>query len=206
MIFNIAIFISLIFAIVIHEFSHGFVAYKLGDSTPKLAGRLTLNPLKHIDIFGTVILPFTIFFASMGRIPPIGYAKPVPINPYNFKNPKKDIMWVGLSGPASNLLIAILLSVILRINPPLIIKEILGLAILINLILCIFNLIPIPPLDGSRAVASFLSYKNAHRYLKMKSIGFVLILLLFFSGFLRVLILPLVRSLLNLLGVESIII
>ena len=98
--------IILFFSITMHEFAHGWVAYKLGDLTPKHSGRLTLNPLAHINLFGTVLLPILILIISRGLFS-FGYAKPVPINPYNFKNPKKDIRWVGAAGPGSNIIIAI---------------------------------------------------------------------------------------------------
>ncbi len=197
----IVIFI-LLFSITFHEYAHGFVAYKLGDPTPKIAGRLTINPLKHIDPVGTIILPFLLIVLTGGYA--FGYAKPVPINPYNFKNPKKDIMWVGIAGPISNLILAIAISLIVRLNLALAVKTPLQYGIIINLVLFIFNLIPIPPLDGSRIVTAFLSSKNAYRYLKMETVGFAIIIVLIFSGFIRWFIIPILRILVTILGVPDI--
>ena len=197
--------IILLFSITFHEYAHGFIAYKLGDNTPQLSGRLTINPIKHIDILGTIIMPIMLIVVTRGMFA-FGYAKPVPINPYNFKNPKKDIMWVGLAGPASNFLIAFILSVILRMNlAGGIIKEALQYGVVINLILFIFNLIPIPPLDGSRVVSAFLSYKNAYRYLKLEIIGFIVIIILIVNGMFEWFLKPVLRILLNIMGMHNIV-
>ncbi|MDP8298073.1 MAG: site-2 protease family protein, partial [Candidatus Orphnella occulta] len=110
-------FVVLIFAITIHEFAHGFVAYKLGDPTAKYMGRLTLNPIAHIDPFGTIILPLLL---TIAHIPPIGWAKPVPVDFMSLRNPKRDMLWVGLAGPAANFLLAALLSVLIKIFPMLV--------------------------------------------------------------------------------------
>ena len=197
----ILIFI-LLFSITFHEYAHGFVAYKLGDQTPKIAGRLTINPTKHIDLLGTIILPFLLIILTGGYA--FGYAKPVPINPYNFKNPKKDIMWVGIAGPLSNLILALVMSLIMRLGPISTIKLPLQYGIIVNLVLFIFNLIPIPPLDGSRIVTAFLSSKNAYRYLKMETVGFVVIIVLIFSGLIRWFIIPILKILITILGIPDI--
>ena len=202
----ILLIIILLFSITIHEYAHGLMAYKLGDNTPKISGRLTINPLKHIDILGTIIMPILLIIVTNG-IFAFGYAKPVPINPYNFKNPRKDIMWVGLAGPASNFLIALILSIILRMDLlGGIIKEALQYGVVINLILFIFNLIPLPPLDGSRIVSAFLSYKNAYRYLKLETVGFIIIILLLVNGMLDWFLKPILRILLHIMGLNNIII
>ena len=202
----ILLIIILLFSITIHEYAHGLMAYKLGDNTPKISRRLTINPLEHIDILGTIIMPILLIIVTNG-IFAFGYAKPVPINPYNFKNPRKDIMWVGLAGPASNFLIALILSIILRMDLlGGIIKEALQYGVVINLILFIFNLIPLPPLDGSRIVSAFLSYKNARRYLKLETVGFIIILLLLVNGMFEWFLKPALRVLLNIMGLNNIII
>jgi len=195
------LFVSITF----HEYAHGWMATRLGDPTPKQAGRLSLNPLVHIDPFGTIILPIVLLILStrlIGQPLAIGYAKPVPINPYHFKNPKKDIALVGLAGPLMNILIAISLSLLLRMGFPLFTEAII-LGLMINLLLAIFNLIPIPPLDGSKLLISFLPKKAAYNYLKLEPYGFFIIALLLMSGFFRWFILPLVTIILvNLLGIK----
>jgi len=198
--------IILLFSITFHEYAHGLMAYKLGDNTPKISGRLTINPIKHIDILGTIVMPILLIITTRGLLA-FGYAKPVPINPYNFKNPRKDIMWVGLAGPASNFLIALIMSIILRMDLlGGIIEEALQYGVVINLILFIFNLIPIPPLDGSRVVSAFLSYNNAYRYLKLETVGFIIIILLIINGMFEWFLRPALRILLNIMGLNNIII
>lgn len=157
--------LSFIIAIVVHEVSHGFAAYKLGDPTAKAAGRLSLNPLRHIDPFGTVILPLLLILMKW---PVFGYAKPVPYNPSYFKNPRKGDCITGIAGPLSNLVMAVIAAIfawILFDAWPLLQQTILGyyfysmflpMFCLINLYLMFFNLIPIPPLDGSSIIALFV--------------------------------------------------
>lgn len=198
----VSIAIILFISITLHEYSHGFVAAKFGDPTPKASGRLTLNPLAHIDIFGTVILPILLIVLSSGKFS-FGYAKPVPINPYHFKNPKKDILWVGLAGPAVNFLIAFLLVLILKASNYMFIPEIIIEGILINFILAIFNLIPIPPLDGSRVLSAALPYKLSYLYLKMETAGVFVIILLIMAGFIRWFMLPIVTFILTLLNIKA---
>jgi len=198
----ISIAIILFISITLHEYSHGFVAAKFGDPTPKASGRLTLNPLKHIDIFGTVILPILLIVLSSGKFS-FGYAKPVPINPYHFKNPKRDILWVGLAGPAVNFLIAFLLVAILKASNYMFIPEIIIEGILINFILAIFNLIPIPPLDGSRVLSAVLPYKLSYLYLKMETAGVFVIILLIMAGFIRWFMLPIVTFILTSLNIKA---
>jgi len=189
MFFYIALqFIVLIFAITVHEFAHGWVAYKLGDPTAKYMGRLTLNPLAHIDPFGTIILPLLLVLL---RMPPIGWAKPVPVDFMSLNNPKRDMFWVGIAGPSANFALAFILSVIIKTAPFLVqtfIGQVIVLAIIINVILGIFNLIPIPPLDGSRIISAILPYKYLVFYNKIQPYGFLLIILLLWSGILRELI------------------
>jgi Zn-dependent protease len=152
--------VVLVFSVIIHELSHGYVAYSLGDPTAKYAGRLTLNPLKHIDIFGSIILPTLLFITGSPVL--FGWAKPVPVNPYNFKDQKYGEIKVSFAGPASNFLVAIVFGLIFRfipqslllVNPG--IQIALTYIVVINIWLAIFNLIPIPPLDGSWILFSLL--------------------------------------------------
>lgn len=195
----------LFFSITFHEVSHGFVAYKLGDPTAKLAGRLTLNPIVHIDPFGTIILPVMMLIMSSGFGMPFafGYAKPVPINPYHFKNPKRDTMLVSLAGPMSNFALAVLFTILLKITPLSFITAGLMAAIIINVILGIFNIMPIPPLDGSKVLASFLPHRAAYNYLQMEKYGFIIIILLIMLGFFRWFVLPIAYLILKVLGVAA---
>lgn len=178
------------FSIVIHEYSHGLIAYKLGDPTAKISGRLTFNPLAHIDLFGTIILPLSLFILGSRVI--FGWAKPVPVNFFNLRNPKRDIVFVGIAGPLANICLAIFLSLILRINLPLRICEFLKLAILINLVLAIFNLIPVPPLDGSRILMGLLPSNLAYRFSLVEPFGILIIFFLLMLGLFNRIILPFV--------------
>jgi Zn-dependent protease len=177
----------LLLTLTIHEFSHGYVAYLLGDDTAKRAGRLTLNPISHIDPFGLVML----FIAH------IGWAKPVPINPYNFKNFKRDTAITAAAGPVSNFIVAILLSIffnmIVKFNPSIMYSKnlistmgisMLYYAILINLALGIFNLIPIPPMDGSKILGGFLSDEVYYKYTAQEQRGAQLLMIIFAASYL----------------------
>jgi len=158
----------LIFSIILHEISHGFMADHLGDPTARLSGRLTLNPIPHIDPLMSIALPFLLILTGSSVI--FGAAKPVPIDPFNFRDGRKDMGLVGLAGPATNLtlalLAAILAKILIFIHPPLAVGSflfgILQLTALYNLLLAAFNLIPIPPLDGSRILGAILPEKQAH--------------------------------------------
>lgn len=188
---------AIIIALTFHEFAHGFVAYKLGDPTAKNQGRLTLNPLPHLDPVGFFMLLFFHF----------GWAKPVPINPFYFEGDrKKGVMLVSFAGPLSNLFLALLAAIILGVlfkflNPQGIIISMLSYLILINLVLAVFNLIPIPPLDGSKILAGILPGSSEWMY-KLEQYGFLILILLMLVGaigkLLNWIIYPIYELLLNL--------
>jgi len=150
--------IILLFSVIIHEIAHGSVALFLGDTTAKREGRLTLNPIKHIDPFGTIILPLLLMISGSGFI--FGWAKPVPVNPYNFKDQKWGMLKVSLAGPLSNLSMAVIFGFIIRfINLPASLLVPFSIIVYYNFLLAIFNLFPIPPLDGSHILFSFFPEK-----------------------------------------------
>lgn len=175
--------LPVVFAITVHEVAHGWVAKLYGDKTADQQGRLTLNPIKHIDLVGTLILPGLLLITFSGFI--FGWAKPVPVDARNFKNPKKAMMMVALAGPLSNLLMAIGWALLARlgvaieieyITMPLIYTGIAG--ITINLVLALINLLPIPPLDGSRIVSGLLPDYWAWRFNQLERFGFLILILL----------------------------
>ena len=191
----------LIIAMSFHEFAHGWVAYKLGDTTAKYSGRLTLNPLAHIDLMGTIILPLLLFVATNGRFV-FGAAKPVPINYLALRNPRRDIIWIGASGPAANLVFAALLSVLFRFfNLFEFADFILRSLIYINVILGVFNLIPIPPLDGSRIIMGLLPEGLARQYAMIEPYGFIIVMALVGLGGFNLIVMPLVSLVLRVLAV-----
>jgi len=176
--------IIILFSAIIHEYMHGWMADRLGDPTAKDAGRLTLNPLAHIDLFGSIIMPFLIYFGTNGAMI-FGYAKPVPFNPYNIRDQKYGSAKVAAAGPLANLIIALFFGLILRFIPlvNLSLAGFLAIIVQINLILLVFNIIPIPPLDGSKVIAAILPYNLQIRYLDLERFGMILILLFVFFGF-----------------------
>lgn len=150
--------VGLILSITVHEFSHALVADLLGDPTPRANGRLTLNPIAHADLFGTILLPLV---SALTGLPTIGWAKPVPIDPYNLARPRRDEILISIAGPISNLLLAIIATILLRTILP---YQILSYLIIINVSLAIFNLIPIPPLDGSKILFNLLPPPESYQW------------------------------------------
>ena len=178
-------FIILFLSIMVHEISHGSVALALGDTTAKDMGRLTFNPIKHFDLWGTFLLPMLMLFATQGRAF-IGWAKPVPFNPYNLKNPRRDAGLIGLAGPVSNLAIACFFGGLIRILSHFgidsIIVSIFYLIVYLNLMLAIFNLIPVPPLDGSKILYAILP-RGADKFIAaMERYGIFFLLIVVFWG------------------------
>lgn len=156
------LYIIIILSAIVHEYAHGWAALRQGDPTAKYAGRLTLNPLAHIDTWGTVLMPLFILFITQGR-GFFGYAKPVPINPYNFKNQRSGMIWVSIAGVGANFVIAIILGLAVRFFPNFPLAGFLGGIAYINIWLGLFNLLPFPPLDGSKLVIA-LADINTSRY------------------------------------------
>lgn len=166
--------VSVLVALVLHELAHGFVSYKLGDETPKREGRLTLNPMVHLDLFGTICLLFFHF----------GWAKPVQINPYNYKNKKLGTVLVSLAGPFTNFLIALLGMFLLRLGSllPTILVSFLYSLISINVGLGVFNLIPLPPLDGSKVLAAVLPQDLYMKYMSIEQYGIIILMVILATG------------------------
>ena len=202
---NAAIIGLVFYSIIIHEFSHALAAYLLGDDSAKRAGRLTLNPVKHIDWFGTVLLPLFLYFTAHFIY---GYAKPVPFNPYNFRNFKRDSGLTALAGPASNFLIAIAFALVYHLTGFLpLVQYVCFYVIFLNLLLAFFNLIPVPPLDGSKVLGMVLTDDAYHKWTMQERKGmiylFALIIISNLLGWNLIgkLVLPPVQFVMQLLGI-----
>ena len=201
-------FPAFLFALSFHESAHGLIAHKLGDDTAKRLGRITLNPIPHIDLIGTIILPLVLFFSPGVRVPIGGWAKPVPVDLRNFKNPRQDNLWVALAGPVSNLVLALICSGLLHLlvmaTPYLagmgeksffasgagILYGLLEVSIWINLGLAFFNLIPLHPLDGGKVVEGLLPASWVPAFNRMAIYGILIIFVLFYVGAFRYLYIP----------------
>lgn len=199
-IFGIAGFVL---TIIIHEVAHGWMADRLGDPTARLDGRLTLNPIPHIDVYGSILLPLFLILVHAPFI--FGWAKPVPFDPYNLKNPKKDSALISLAGPTANIIIAIILSVIFRFVPNQVISGLILLIIEFNVALAIFNLIPIHPLDGGKILVGILPNREAREFDNfMNRFGMILLIFIIFPVFggaslLSYFLYPIIGFILNLL-------
>lgn len=176
--------VILILSVIIHEISHGYAALSQGDETAKYAGRLTLNPLPHIDIIGSIILPLIMIVGTSGAMV-FGWAKPVPYNPYNLRNKRWGELFVAAAGPLSNFLLAFIFGLVIRFSEALQLSqsviELSFVIVIVNIVLAVFNLVPIPPLDGSKILFSLLSPLKAQKFREfLERYSFVLILLLLF--------------------------
>ena len=190
MVFPLAVLTFTLFIIfaTFHEYAHGWMAYRCGDPTAKNSGRLSLNPLMHIDLIWTIILPAMLLISSGGKFA-FGSAKPVPVNPFRLRNPKRDMVWVGIAGPATNVIWMLVLIAIMKIGVSTgallpgsriyfngVSYLVLFIAMRINIVLLVFNMLPIPPLDGSRVVEGLLPDKYSEEYAKIKPYGFMILI------------------------------
>ncbi|OQW38714.1 MAG: peptidase M50 [Proteobacteria bacterium SG_bin4] len=200
---GIAIYaLPVILAITMHEAAHGYIAKKFGDLTAFNAGRISLNPARHIDLVGTILVPMTLFILSKLTIGAgflFGWAKPVPVNFANLRHPKRDMLWVAAAGPGANLLMAFFWALMIKLAllmpesiyaKPLALMGIAGIEI--NVILMVLNLLPLPPLDGGRMAVSLLPHRLAYQFSRIEPYGFMILLLLLFSGVLGALIGPVI--------------
>ncbi len=190
--------IPAIFAITLHEAAHGYAARHFGDLTAYQAGRISLNPIRHIDPIGTLLIPAVVLFASGGKFA-FGWAKPVPVNFGMLRNPKRDMLWVAAAGPGANLFMAVLWALLFKVvalmpmnyfsEPALRMAE--G-GIIINLVLMVLNLFPLPPLDGGRIAVSLLPHRLAYQFARIEPYGMIILMVLLFTGVLGAVMLPII--------------
>ncbi|WP_440682076.1 site-2 protease family protein [Cysteiniphilum halobium] len=190
--------IPMLFAITLHEAAHAYIAKLRGDQTAYLMGRVTLNPIKHIDILGTIILPTAMFLLGTGFL--FGWAKPVPVNFNHLKKPRQDMILVAIAGPLANFIMAIIWFLLWKFVPNFGFHQMAQFGVVLNLMLMVFNLLPIPPLDGSRIISALLPYKATLQYNRLERWGFLIVLLLLFipfgqSNLLASILLPLINKL-----------
>ncbi len=189
--FQVAI---LLFSVILHEVAHGYAALRLGDPTARSEGRLSLNPIKHMDPWGTVVLPLFLILVRSPFL--VGWAKPVPVNPYLMRDPKRGMMLVGAAGPLANIVLILISALALRSLPfsaPPILFDLFKYCCAINIILALFNLVPVPPLDGSKVVAGILPPKMRQAYVGIERYGIFIIIGLLYLGLLDSVIVPLYR-------------
>ncbi|OGS20189.1 MAG: hypothetical protein A2252_11100 [Elusimicrobia bacterium RIFOXYA2_FULL_39_19] len=197
------IFPLLMFSIIIHEISHGYISKRLGDSTAYNLGRLTLNPLPHIDLIGTIVLPVMSLMSGQFFI---GWAKPVPINSWHLENPKRDMMLIGLAGPVSNITLAIICGILLRLVSSIdfsfdsYVIGMFQILIQLNVVLAVFNMLPVPPLDGSHILTGLLPPRLAYEYEKIAPYGFYIVIILMMSGILWNVISPIAVLLIRIIS------
>lgn len=175
-------FLILIISAIFHEYAHGWMAYRLGDSTAKYAGRLTLDPRAHVDPFGTFLMPLALYFLSGGAFL-FAYAKPVPFNPYNLKDARFGPLWVAIAGPISNITLAAIFGILVAVFPSMgVLTVLFALIVRVNILLAVFNMVPIPPLDGSKVLFALLpdSMNNVKILLEKYGYVFLLVFVLFF--------------------------
>jgi len=178
--------LPVLFAITIHEAAHGYVARALGDNTAYMLGRVTLNPIRHVDPMGTIVMPLLLYFATSGAFL-FGYAKPVPVNFGHLRRPKRDMIWVALAGPASNFIQALLWAIAFTVLVGMDLEERFFLemckaGVLVNLVMCAFNLFPLPPLDGGRVLVGVLPRRLAWSFSRIEPFGFFIVLGLVLLG------------------------
>ena len=198
--------IPAIFAITLHEAAHGYAARHFGDLTAYQAGRISLNPIRHIDPVGTLLIPAVVLFASGGKFA-FGWAKPVPVNFGRLRNPKRDMLWVAAAGPGANLFMALLWAFMFKLvalmpgnyftEPALRMAQ--G-GIIINLVLMVLNLFPLPPLDGGRIAVSLLPHRMAYQFARVEPYGMIILMVLLFTGVLGAIMLPIIGAALSVLS------
>ena len=195
--------IPVIFAITVHEAAHGYVARYFGDMTAHMAGRISLNPIRHIDPIGTILIP-TLTMLAGGIL--FGWAKPVPVDFSRLRNPKKDMLWVAAAGPASNLIMAIIWALVIKLSVlapadfalPMALMGAVG--IMINTVLMVLNLLPLPPLDGGRIAVSLLPNHLAARYARVEPYGFIILMVLLFSHVLSAIMNPFIYAVIDVIS------
>ena len=195
-----------IFAITLHEAAHGYAARHFGDPTAYQAGRISLNPVRHIDPIGTLLIPAVVLFASGGKFA-FGWAKPVPVNFGRLRNPKRDMLWVAAAGPGANLFMAVLWAMFFKLVAIMPIsyfsEPALRMArggIIINIVLMVLNLFPLPPLDGGRIAVSLLPHRLAYQFARLEPYGMIILMVLLFTGILGAVMAPVMRATFSILG------